>query len=147
MADPNAKSPTYVHLRPGEDPPTVAPQSYRIVIIAEASGSDDWREEIAEWIWQIGSRYVVAWGQLCEAWHDSVDFANLAAFDFGDVPDKDHIMTTWHSDEPLSEAFWFAEFCAYHPDVQLVDTILLHIAEEERKGPMLETYRLALISD
>ena len=147
MADPTAKPPTYIHLRPGKDPPTLAPQPYRIVIVAESSVSDDWREDIAEWIWQIGSRYVVAWGQSCEVWHDSVDFANLAAFDFGDVPDKDSIMTTWHSGEPLSEAFWFAGFCAYHPDVQLGDIILLHIAEEGREGPLLEAYSLAQISD
>ncbi len=112
-----------------------------MVIVAETVVSSEWREQIAEWVYRVGSRYVVTWGDACEEWHDSIDFANLEAFDFGEIPDEDHIMTTWHSDEPLSEAFWFAGFCAEHPDVELGDTFILHIAEQARENALLEAYQ------
>jgi hypothetical protein len=50
-------------------------------------------------------------------------------------------MTSWHSDEPISEAFWFAEHCAIHPNVELLETIILHISGESRCLAMLQTYR------
>ena len=136
----------YAHLYPGDDPPNLAKQAYRMVIVAETAVSNDWREQIAEWVYAVGSRYVVAWGDACEEWHDSVDFANLEAFDFRDIPDKDHAMTTWHSDEPLSEAFWFAGFCAEHPEVELADIVILHIAERAQEDTMLEAYQAAQAS-
>jgi hypothetical protein len=50
-------------------------------------------------------------------------------------------MTTWHSNEPISEAFWFAEHCATHPDVELSETIIFHIAAQARREDMLQIYR------
>ena len=70
----------------------------------------------------------------------TVDWTNLEEFDFGDIPDDRFVMTTWHTDEPLSEAMWFAGQCAFHPDIELGDTVILHIASEARKAEMLETY-------
>tara|TARA_B110001454_G_scaffold219040_1_gene249472 strand:- start:4100 stop:4534 length:435 start_codon:yes stop_codon:yes gene_type:complete len=132
--------PSYIHLRSGQVPPKLEIHPYKLIIVAEAVVPEAWRNEVAEWIYQIGSRYVIAWGQSCEKWHDSVDWANLGAFDFGVVPDEDHVMTSWHAKEPLSEAFWFAGFCAHHPEVELGETIILHISEEERSEEMLAQY-------
>jgi hypothetical protein len=103
--------------------------------------SDDWLNRIAQWIVAIGSLYVVAWGADCEKWHDSVDWAVLEAFDFGEIPDDRFVMTTWHSNEPISEAFWYAGHCAVHPDVELAETIILHVAVEAQRAAMLQTYR------
>ena len=134
-------APKYLHLRPGKIPPSLQAKPYRLIIIADEEVSDEWRNQVAEWIWSIGARYVVAWGHSCEKWHDSVDWANLEAFDFGDVPDADHMMTTWHADEPISEAFWFAGFCAEHPDVELSETVILHIADDSRHEEILAQYQ------
>lgn len=139
--------PRYIHLPPGQAPPALDIQPYKLIIVAEANVLDEWRNEVAEWIYGIGSRYVIAWGQSCIEWHDSVDWANLEAFDHGEVPDKDHVMTTWHANEPLSEAFWFAGFCAQHPDVELGETILLHIAERERGEALVAEYRESQLSE
>lgn len=133
--------PKYLHLEPSQQPPSLEAKPYRLIIVADEEVSDDWRNQVAEWIWSIGARYVVAWGHSCEEWHDSVDWANLEAFDDGEVPDKDHIMTSWHVDEPLSEAFWFAGFCAEHPDVELCETLILHISKDGRGEEMLTQYQ------
>lgn len=84
---------------------------------------------------------MVAWGIDCKAWHDSVDDANRDAFDFGHIPEDRFVITTWHNREPLSEALWFAGFCANHPDVKLNKTMIIHVASEEQSSGMLETYR------
>ncbi|MEM9085775.1 MAG: hypothetical protein AAGB23_07620 [Pseudomonadota bacterium] len=132
--------PRYLQLGPGQQPPSLEAKPYRLIIVADAEVPDEWRKRVANWIWSIGARYVIAWGCSCEEWHDSVDWANLEAFDFGQVPDKDHIMTTWHANEPLSEAFWFAGFCAVHPDLELSETIILHISDANHREEMLAQY-------
>jgi hypothetical protein len=100
----------------------------------------EWRARIAKWLVTSGFLYVVAWGAECERWHDAVDWANLERFDFGDVPNCGFVMTTWHSDETLAEAMWFAGQCAFHPDIELADTLILHVATEPRESEMLEAY-------
>ncbi len=133
--------PRYLHLRPENLPPAMATNPYLAVIIADVSVSDDWLHQIAKWIVEIGTLYVVVWGVDCEKWHDRVDWAVLELFDFNDIPDERFVMTTWHSNEPMSEAFWFAGNCATHPDVELSETIILHIAVETQCAALVQSYR------
>lgn len=58
-----------------------------------------------------GCVYAVCWGPDCERVHDTFDGADLAR-----RPDGPWAMTTWHADEPLSEAIWFALFVAWPDD-------------------------------
>lgn len=132
--------PCYLHLRPDSEPPILKASPYRIVVIADLAVPDDWLNRISEWIVAIGSLYVVAWGVDCEKWHDSVDWAVLELFEFGDIPDDRFVMTTWHSNEPISEAFWYAGHCAAHPDVDLTDTIIVHVAAEAQCSAVLQAY-------
>ena len=130
----------YLHLSPDQTPPNLISGPFRAVIVSEVEVTQNWRNHICEWLLGSGCLYVVAWGVECEVWHDTVDETNLETFDFGDIPDDKFVMTTWHTDEPLSEALWFAGQCASHPDVQLDETLIIHIATEARESGMLETY-------
>jgi hypothetical protein len=58
---------------------------------------------------------MMAWGDECSRWDDSVDYANLAAF------------------KSLSEIFWFAEHCAYHSTIDLESTLILHRAVTQQR--------------
>ncbi|SER59974.1 hypothetical protein SAMN05518866_11464 [Sphingobium sp. YR768] len=49
-------------------------------------------------------------------------------------------MTTWHDKEPLSEALWFAGNCASHPNVELADTLIVHVTREEQRAATLQLY-------
>ena len=53
--------------------------------------------------------YLSAWGPECERVHDCFDIPYLKGNWTGNPEDTcdTTIMTTWHSDEPLSEALWF----------------------------------------
>ncbi|RYE65474.1 MAG: hypothetical protein EOO81_12635 [Oxalobacteraceae bacterium] len=64
----------------------------------------------------------------------------MEEFDFGEVPDNRFIMTTWHDKEPLSEALWFSGNCAFHPDIELEETIIVHVAPEEQRATTLKLY-------
>jgi hypothetical protein len=130
----------YVHLKPDEPTPSLGSAPFCALIVSEAAAGDAWRERVTEWLVESGCLYAVAWGLDCEAWHDSVDEANLREFDYGDIPDDQFVMTTWHSNEPLSEAFWFAGQCASHPTVELNRIIIVHVSDEPRKEEMLQTF-------
>ncbi|MCJ8159400.1 hypothetical protein [Sphingomonas sp. LaA6.9] len=131
----------YLHLSPDHPPPRVEPRPYRAVLIAEHAVSQVWRDVVASWLVESGCLYFIAWGVACEAWHDTVDWTVLEAFDFGDIPDDRFVMTTWHDKEPLPDALWFAGNCASHPDVDLAETVILHVACEDRRAATLELYR------
>jgi hypothetical protein len=133
--------PRYLHLQPEQAPPVLAGSPFRAVIVADEAVSEAWQNRIAQWIVKSGCLYVVAWGLDCETWHDSVDSAVLEVFNYGEIPNDQFVMTTWHNNEPLSEALWFAEQCAFHPDVELTETVILHIAVEARASQMLQSYR------
>ena len=135
----------YLHLSPDSSLPAVETRPYRAVLIADEPVSDVWQNEVASWLVQSGCLYFIAWGVDCESWHDAVDWTVLEAFDFGDVPDDRFVMTTWHDKEPLSEALWFAGNCASHPDVDLSDTVIVHVTREERRTATLEFYREAQV--
>lgn len=109
-------------------------------MIAELATSQSWRNEIASWLVRSGCLYFIAWGLECEAWHDTVDWTVLEEFNFGNIPDDKFVMTTWHENEPLTEALWFAGHSASHPDIELHETVIVHIALEEQRAATLQRY-------
>jgi len=82
----------------------------------------------------------MAWGNECSKWDDSVDIVNLAAFDYGDIPDDQLVMTTWHENESLSQVFWFAEHCARHSTIDLESTLIVHISAAQQRDKILRLY-------
>jgi hypothetical protein len=63
--------------------------------------------DIANWALDQGAVYVCVWGPDCERVHDIID--EVLVDRNPDATDEDVIMTTWHDDEALNEALWFAE--------------------------------------
>ena len=90
----------YVHLPAGKQPPELPAALSRVIVIVEDEVTDEWRDHISEWIVRLGCLYMMAWGKDCSKWDDSVDFANLEQHDFGDIPDNNFVMTTWHEADP-----------------------------------------------
>lgn len=138
----------YLHLPEGRKPPEREGRApFRAIIVADQSVGADWRALVTGWLVRSGCLYALAWGTDCEAWHDDIDEALLAAFDFNDIPEDRDVMTTWHNDEPLSEVFWFAGFCAMHEKVDLDQTLIVHIAPKERETEMRRAYAEAQLSE
>jgi hypothetical protein len=67
------------------------------------------QEELVEIVRPFVERglvYFCAWGNRCEVVHDAVDQADLCRIERQTSEDY-VIMTTWHSNESLLEAFWY----------------------------------------
>ena len=69
--------------------------------------------------------------------------ANLELFDYADIPDDKFVMTTWHANEPLADAFWFSKHNAFHDTVEIANTLLVHISASNKERDMLLSYAQA----
>ena len=132
----------YVRLHVGDEVPDLSEfRAFRAVVIVEEDVSADWRAKLSEWLVESGCLYMLAWGDGCSDWDDSVDWVNLDKFDFAEIPDEKFVMTTWHENESLEEIFWFAKHSATHPTENLDSTLLLHISNANRESQLIEQYR------
>lgn len=131
---------SYMHIKPELAPPELPTSPFLAVVVSEIAVSEIWLNLISGWIIKSGCRYVVNWGIDCEKWHDWIDESLLEVFEYNGIPQDHDVMTTWHSEQPLSDAFWFAGQCASHPSVELLETIILHITSEAQEFQMLKIY-------
>src|SRR5690242_21784612 len=123
------EAPSYLHLKPGEAPPRLDDVTpFKAVLVIECEVTPAWQEQVSDWLIRSGCRYMMAWGHRCSDWDSSVDDANLAMFNYGEIPEGDDVMTTWHANEPLQETFRFSQKWANHPSLQIEKTYLVHIA-------------------
>jgi hypothetical protein len=65
---------------------------FRAVVVVEEPVSAEWRAVASRWLVDADCLYMMAWGHECSLWDDSVDFANLEVFNFGEVPDRNFVM-------------------------------------------------------
>jgi len=127
------REPFYVRISPsGELPDIQKHATFRAVVILDGEYDQDWQTKVSRWLVDSGCLCLMAWGPNCETWDDSVDHANLDAFDWGEIPDDKFVMTSWHENETLEDVFWFCQFCAENPDFGLGDTLLIHVGERDR---------------
>lgn len=132
----------YLHLAPGSALPRLECDSpFKAIVVIDAEVTDDWQNTVSNWLVQSGCRYMLAWGKKCCEWDTSVDLANLRAFGFGEIPDDEFVMTTWHAEEPLQEVFWFAGHAAEHPSLALECIYIIHVALNERLAEMLKLFQ------
>jgi hypothetical protein len=119
------ETPIYIHLKPGDPPPRLEGVSpFKAVVVANSEVMPEGQAHVSDWLVRSGCRYMMAWGRMCSDWHSSVDVANLAKFNCGEIPEDDFVMTTSHENESLQEAFWFSERCAMHPSLELERTYI-----------------------
>lgn len=137
--------PSYIHLPPEQELPKLSVGPFKAVVIIDEPVTQEWRDRVSEWLVQSGCLYMLAWGHECSMWDDSVDYANLDEFEFGDIPDDKFVMTTWHDSEPLSEVFWFAANGAVHPGVRLEHIALVHVATQGAQTQMLKAFHNARV--
>ena len=136
--------PHYVRITPGEPLPDVSQLApFRAVVVLDGEYSGEWQNEVSDWLIRRGCLYMLAWGPNCSSWDDSVDWANLQEFDFGDIPDHRFVMTTWHEDETLESVLWFAGSTAHHPDIELKETVIVHVGAVNRELEFLRLFEQA----
>ena len=136
-----ASLPVYFPIQPGGPLPDAKYLSpFRAVVVVDAFVTSEWQAKVSDWLVQSGCLYMLAWGRECSSWDDSVDIANLEQFDYKDIPEDRAVMTTWHDDEPLAEAFAFCKQQASHPTVVIHNTVVVHITEQGDESQILDAY-------
>lgn len=134
----------YLQIQPESGLPAIEKLNpFRVVIIIDEPVSSEWQMQVSAWIVRSGCLYMMAWGNECSTWDNAVDFANLEEFNYKDIPENKFVMTTWHEKERLKEVFWFSKNNAFHPDVELPNTLILHIATNSREQELLGEYNNA----
>ena len=138
----------YAKIAEGEPLPDISSLApFRAVVIIDASYSRDWQKEVSDWLVASGCLYMMAWGEDCSSWDDSVDYANLDAFDYGDIPDDRFVLTTWHERQALDDVFWEAQFASDHGTVQLDQTLIVDISRSDRSDEMFARFIAARDQD
>lgn len=131
----------YVRLDPSLSLPSIQSfDPFRAVVIIECDTSAEQQHQISTWLVKSGCRYMMAWGKDCSAWDDAVDLANLERFDFGDIPNDQFVITTWHKDQPIEEVLWFAKNCAFHSTVEIQNTLIIHLSETDQSLKLKKLY-------
>lgn len=130
----------YIHLPAGSSLPPFEPIPRRVIVLVEQDVTSQWQDAVSKWIVDSGCLWMMAWGRDCCSWDDSVDWANLKHIGGAELTDDNHVMTTWHADEPLSEVFFFNQMCAWHPTLDLHLVTILDVSEQERSSDILSVY-------
>ena len=138
------EAPIYLHLKPGDLPPELNGYSpFKAVLVLECEVDPEWQAQVSDWLVRSSCRYMMAWGRNCRDWDTSVDQANLAQFDYGEIPENEFVMTTWHDKDTVQEVFWYSDRCAFHPSLDLHRTYIMHIAPTAREAEVLKTFHAA----
>lgn len=130
----------YIHLLPGSDLPEIPHRPTRALLVLDQLVDQEWQDLVSHWLIGMGCLYMLAWGEGCSRWDDSVDIANLEDFDYGDIPQEFDVLTTWHADEPLAACMYFAKNWATHFSVELERTMIVHIGVQAREAELLAAY-------
>ena len=135
----------YIHLAPSASPAAlISHQPFSAVVVITAEVTPQWRHVVSEWLVKEGCLCMMAWGNDCSLWDDSVDVANLEAHNWEDIPDGRSVMTTWHDDEPLSDVFWNANLSNFHPPNTSFDhLVILDITHDAREHQMRDLFAMA----
>lgn len=92
---------------------------------------------------RAGLSYIVSWGPDCERVHDVFDDADILENSESNASDTETvIMSTWHENDSLEEALWFALHSAYPAppyDATTISTVAAVIANE-KWAQAVETY-------
>lgn len=124
----------YIRLQSGDALPALdEPHPFKAIVVIDEEVSQIWQWDVSRWLVQSGCSYVMACGTDCVSWEESVNEANLEAFNYEDIPAEKLVVATSHEDEELSEVFWFAKHRAAHPSHELRNTVILHISPTGKK--------------
>lgn len=87
-----------------------------MVVVATDDVSPEEQMALSRAFIDEGCRYAVCTGHECTTWDDSIDLACILKDPDFDPPDEEHVMTTWHDDEPLEEVARFFLNCTTFDD-------------------------------
>lgn len=113
---------------------------FRLILVSDTTSPYEWKKAVADLLVNGGCGFAACWGVDCKEWHDAIDDANIDQFPEQDIPDEAFIMTSWHDDETIDEAFWFGKYCARSDSFDMHETVILHHGQIDRENELLELF-------
>jgi hypothetical protein len=131
----------YIQLKPEQAMPDIsALKPFLAILVIDERVSQPWQDLVSRWLVRSGCIYMMACGLNCNAWDDSVDFANIEQFNYGEIPEDELVMTSCHEDETLNDVFYRAKNSAKHACVDFSNILILHISSENKEQEFLALY-------
>jgi hypothetical protein len=135
---------SYLQVKAGTELPEISwLRLFRTVVVVEENVTPEWQAKVSLWLVDAGCLYMMAWGLACSTWDDSVDFANIEKYKFGEIPENEFVMTTWHENEALGEVFWYSKNNATSPTLEIENSLILHISNLNKEEEFLSKYESA----
>jgi len=134
----------YLRLEPGAVlPPLDQQRPFLALVLIRAEVTPDWQWAVSKWLVDSGCLNMAAWGIACSSWDDSVDYANMEAFSYGDIPEDRFVMTSWHESDTLDEVMEFVKHSPVHPSIELSEALILDISRETHELEVIAGWALA----
>ncbi|MEQ1716003.1 MAG: hypothetical protein ABL907_08470 [Hyphomicrobium sp.] len=133
----------YVLLDDRETPLPIGGEGYlKALVVIEKEMTEAQKRDLARQLIGAGAFYVCTWGIDCERMHDAVDNAGMEReqLEPRSLEEYPVVMTTWHSKESLDEALWFFKALAFHPDLALDRSLIVHVADQDGSDEFLAAF-------
>ena len=116
--------------------------AFRCLILLNRPVAEDVRHAVSTLLVARGCLFAMAFGPDSTLWDDSIDHANLAEFNYGDIPADKFVLTSWHDKEPLKETMHFAKFNSLeaYDDRPLNDILILDFSHQSRANEISDLY-------
>ena len=121
-------------------PKMVIQEPYKAVVLVEENCSNDWRNQLSDWLVLTGCKYMCAWGIDCSVWDDAVDYACI---EHKGVSAEELVMTTWHENESIKEVFQFVKNDAAHDYYPNLKTVIIHISAASNEKEVVHEFSFA----
>lgn len=133
----------YIQIQNNSDLPDIKNLNpFRAVVVIDEAISDEWQIKTSKWLVNSGCLYMMAWGNDCSSWDDSVDYANLEEWNYEEIPEQSSVMTTWHEKDSIEEVFWYAKYSAFHSVVDIKNLVILHISSTSKEKEFINMYKV-----
>jgi hypothetical protein len=131
----------YLRLEPEAVLPALDPhRAFLALVIIRDEVTPDWQWAVSKWLVESGCLNMAAWGIECSSWDDSVDFANLEEFSYGDIPEDRFVMTSWHEHDTLDEVIEFVKHSPVHPMIVLTEALIIDISREDHEAEVIAAW-------
>lgn len=99
---------------------------FTLFVVTDSRADGDRVMAFASAAISAGCRYACCWGVHCEGVHDRFDDASITCDTF--------VMTTWHPEDALHEALYFALVAAIPDEVEAADSPVVIAVERRREA-------------
>lgn len=131
----------YFQLIPMDALPSISElKPFLAILVVDEQVGAEWRDKVSHWLVKSGCKYMLSWGKDRAAWNESVDLANIAQFQNGQIPEDELVLTSDQNELSLDHFFTEAKITATQDCSDFDHTLILHISMENKEKEVLTRF-------